>query len=210
MKREHKTSVNYQLVDYIESFNNAYIDPEIPNWDSFKIEIEFMKTSSLYNFSLFGSSDSGSNWSGVVYFITSTRFYPAIGSTNGAVNNYINLNTRYTYSLEVDSTTKQWVNKLNNTVNTGTYTGNKPSNYHIVLFGHNQGVVSGIKELMVLGMQIYSCKITLNGTLVRDYLPAVDSNGKVGLLDNCGSICSLTGTSFYVPANSFTYGQIIS
>ena len=210
MRREHITSVNYQLVDYIESPNCAFIDPEIQDWNSYKIEIEFMKTSSLYNFSLFGSSDSGSNWSGVVYFINSTRFYPAIGSTNGVINNYINLNTRYTYSLEVNTTTKQWVNKLNNTVNSGTYTGNKPSNYHIVLFGHNQGGANGIKEIMPLGMRVYSFKITLDGTLVRDYLPAVDSNGKVGLLDNCGSICSLTGTSFYVQANRFTYGQIIS
>lgn len=211
-KREHITSVNYQLVDYIESSNAAYIDPEIPSWTYYTIEMEFMKTSANSNFSLWCSSDNGTNWSGGLYFIQSTRCYPAIGSTNGVTTYYPSLNTKYKYTLSVNQSTKALATSLNNDSRSGTFSGNLPvnSNYHIVLLGHNFGTGYGVQELVKPGLRIYSCKITLDGTLVRDYMPAVDSNGKVGLLDDCGSICSLTGTSFYVPANRFTYGQIIS
>lgn len=202
----------YQLVDYIETLDSAYIDQEIPSWNSFTIEVEFMKTSSNYNFSLFGSSDSGSNWSIGLYFIQSTRAYPAIGSTNGVTTYYPSLNTKYKYVLSANQSTKAWSTDLNGDSRSGTFSGNLPvnSNYHIVLLGHNLGTGYGVSEIVKPGMRIYSCKMTLDGVLVRDFVPAIDSNGTTGLLDQCGSTCSLTGTSFYPPANSFVYGQIIS
>lgn len=201
----------YQLVDYIETLESAYINPEIPSWNYYTIEMEFMKTSSNYNFSLFCSSDNGTNWSGGLYFIQSTRCYPAVGSTNGATTYYISLNTKYKYIFSANQSTKAWATSMNTDSRSGTFSGNLPvnSNYHIVLFGHNLGTGYGVTEIIKSGMRIYSCKMTLDGVLVRDFVPAIDSTGKVGLLDQCGSTCSLTGTSFYPAANHFIYGNII-
>jgi len=50
--------------------------------------------------------------------------------------------------------------------------------------------------------RIYSAQIYESGNLVRNFVPKLRSDGKPGLLDLEGSICSLTGTPFYINAGT--------
>lgn len=71
----------------------------------------------------------------------------------------------------------------------------------LFLMGHNtSGSVSKRASL-----KLYSCQIYDNGTLVRDYVPAVDASGTAGLYD-------LVTNAFYTNAGSgtFTVGEEIS
>lgn len=69
--------------------------------------------------------------------------------------------------------------------------------YPMYLFQlNNKGVVNnGFKG------RIYYCQIWNDGVLVRDMIPVVRiSDNKPGMWDLCGSVCTLTGTSFYIKA----------
>lgn len=51
--------------------------------------------------------------------------------------------------------------------------------------------------------KIYSCELTENTISVRKFIPYIrDADGEPGFIDLLGSICPITGTSFYVNAGS--------
>ena len=77
------------------------------------------------------------------------------------------------------------------------------------LFGFNDpdwaGGAGGLCE-----MRLYSCKVYDDGTLVRDYVPAKNGNGAVGLYDIVNDVfCTNAGTGEFI-AGEFDYGFRIS
>ena len=81
-----------------------------------------------------------------------------------------------------------------------------PVNNIAFLYAWYYGRVSSSKA------KLYSWKIyDRNSSLVRDFIPVIRvSDSKTGLYDLCGSICSLTGTPFYINAGTgeFQYGYL--
>lgn len=76
------------------------------------------------------------------------------------------------------------------------------SAYNFQLFALNQ---AGSVDSRRVSMKIYSCRIYDNGMLVRDFVPAMDSSGTVGLYD-------LANNTFYANAGtgSFTAGPLVT
>lgn len=55
-------------------------------------------------------------------------------------------------------------------------------------------------------MRMYNFKISEDSLLMRNYIPCYrKSDEEIGMYDLCGSICPLTGTSFYVNAGTGTF-----
>ena len=80
--------------------------------------------------------------------------------------------------------------------------GDATINYPVYLFASN---MSGT-VWRTGAFRVYYCKITENGNLIRDYIPALDPNGKPCLFD------LITMTPYYNGAttgNDFTYGKKI-
>ena len=68
------------------------------------------------------------------------------------------------------------------------------STYNLFLFANNN---SGTAQLPGT-MKLYSCQIYDNGTLVRDFVPCINSSGEIGLFD-------MVNRQFYANAGSGTF-----
>ncbi len=196
----------YETVDYIRSIV-AFIDTGVQmTGTKLKIWIDYNKHNNYNGQSLWGASTNDANWCMVPYMNTATSFKLAIGSSGSANTAYISLNQRRYYSAEINTANHTYSVNNNGSVTNGSWSGSVSQN-NIYLFAHNCG--NNFIWQMMYNIDCYGCKITIDDVDVRDYIPAKDlTTGEVGLYDNCGSICSLTGTPFYIQANRFMEGTI--
>lgn len=210
MRREATIQNRYEIIDYIEVKKLSIIDTGVSmTGTTLKIDIDYKIGSlALYtsNCSLWGASNSDSNWCMIPYIPSNTSYFQlAIGSTGNAIRSIFTRNQRNTYSAEINTSNHSFSVNNNGSVSTGSWSGSVSSN-NIFLFCHNAG---NDFIWQTITTTCYACQITLDGVLVRDYVPARDTvTGLYGLYDNCESVCPLTGTSFYIAANIFTGGNL--
>lgn len=166
----------FTQVEYIESTGTQYIDTGFkPNQDT-KVVIDALYTQDSNASFLFGS-DAGS----------ATKSF-GFGAANGNLRiAYNNVSTYFANGLSFANKIHVVVDKNVATINnqysvSGTYATFEP-NYSIWLFGNNrQDTLYGGKN----GTRIYACKIYHNGSLVRDYVPAITTSGTqtiIGMYD---------------------------
>ncbi len=180
----------YTHVEYIESSGTQYIDTGFkPNQNTRVVCSGILEVSSSTNW-LFGARNSSS----------AGQFFFAAGAAGYYLSGY---NTEQnSYPTSMNSTNRIVVDKNKNVT---TLTSNDTSsaathaaatfsvNYNMLLFAVNTaGAVSYGKA------RIYSCQIYDNGTLVRDYVPAVKADGTVGLYENVnGTFYANAGTGVF-------------
>ena len=108
----------------------------------------------------------------------------------------------YKSNLGITTGKKHTVSQAKNvlTVDRTSYTFTKQTftaPYSLLLFATHRS--SGIKICAsAASLKIYSCKIYNNGTLVRDFVPAKNSSGTIGLYD-------IVNGAFYANAGSGTF-----
>ena len=205
MRRESTIPSRYEILDYVRTISAAVDTGISMTGTTLKIELDYKKTNTKAYSCFWGASDSDTKWCANPYFNQSTALALYIGSSAAVNTSYISINQRRVYSVEINKSNHTFSVNNNGSVSIGSWSGNISTN-NIFLFGQNQGD-NHITQTITL--DCFGCQITLDGVLVRDYVPAKDTvTGLYGLYDNCGSICPLTSTPFYIQANRIIGGNL--
>lgn len=173
----------YIQLKYIESTGTQYIDTGFkPNQDTrLVIDLE-LPTQNPYPKAIFGGrdGDTSSDKSYVLWALSATSFRSDFNATT--VN--IPISTVGRFIIDKDKA----IITINNTKYTNT-SSTFQSNYNLCIC--TQKDVGGIDERMFSG-KVYSCKIYDNGILIRDYIPAKNVEGVVGLYDKVNKTFSVS------------------
>lgn len=182
-----------KFLSYIESTGTQYIDTGVSvnanTYTGLKVVVDCDALSAINpNWAVNGISGGG-----VVFYL---------GITNGNIvaygNGTLNLTTGKTYTsgkmvFDLDVPNKRYTvgNLLSMTNLTfSTPTGNQ--NFYLFAYNTGSGAVGHRSR-------IYSCQIYSNGTLVRDFVPAQNDDGTVGLYDKAnGAFYANAGTGEFV------------
>ena len=168
----------YKRLEYIQSSGTQYIDTGFkPNQDTSVFATAKITDVSSYP-SIFGARNKNTqmywmynNGNGAI----STSFVVKINSTEYSLSSAFG--EKQTYSI--DSGIAK-VGESNVNVSMGTF----QSSYNLYLFGtDNVGSLQYPAK-----MKLYSCKISDNGTLVRDYIPCQTTAAEIGLWDDVNSV----------------------
>lgn len=194
----------YTQVEYIQSNGSSYIDTGVLSSSALEIDITFDAvnlSSSSYARFFFGAEQSTKRfvlWYGLVAddSYSTRRFSFKVGNDVGIAAQKLTEGGPKRVSFS-NTGVKQYVDGVWKTLHSfdgGTWTGS----YNIHLFKWNQGSTDNSSD-----KRIYACKMYNNGTIVRDFVPAKNSSGVVGLYD-------IVNNSFYTDAagGSFTCGDV--
>lgn len=183
---------SYNEVEYIESTGTQYIDTGFkPNQDT-RLDIESAAVSSTSGtFYLYGSAESY-NKNAFECYDYNTQFefnydgqYDFVGTIAADEKNIISHNKNI---VSIN-------NVILKTFNYSSFT----TPYTLTLFAINRGT-----DIIAGACKIYSCQIYDNGTLIRNYVPVIGTDGVAGLWDkvekvfygNAGTGAFIAGTEF--------------
>lgn len=178
----------YTKLDYIESHGTEYVDTGFkPNQDT-----RVVMDCNLYSYSAIGyifgcrgsSSQNYANRYGILY---NGSYRTDYGTGNG-----LSYSSALTYGTRVTIDK----NKRVCTIGSESLTNAEStfqSLYNMALFC----AIEGGTPTLFTNVQLYSCKIYDNGTLVRDFIPAMNASGTIGLWDDVNS-------TFYTNAGTGT------
>ena len=190
---------NYVRVDYIESSKQQYIDTLFKpnNNTSIDITFQYLSFDSGTKF-IYGANNGG--WSSLSYGLAtysgSQGFYAYANSDESIGENAV-ANTRYRFNR-----IKNNITVYKNGTQTRTKTLSSSSfqcPYNLILFGVHWG--SSVERFS--NIRLYNCKIYDNDTLVRDFVPAKNTDtNELGLYD-------LVNDVFYTNqgTGTFAYGH---
>jgi len=162
----------YKQVEYIESTGTQYISTgaEIFGSTNHGIYIDFIPTS-FYNYNtIYGSTLDADTNEGWIY--SNGGLASRYKSIRYGTDNNITVNSRIKYELtKEDSTLTKIVNGT--TIGTGTVSGTSNGVVLLFLSGSDYGKY-----------KLFSCKLSKNGEIVRDFIPCIrKSDNEVGLYD---------------------------
>lgn len=162
----------YTQLEYIQSSGTQYIDTGVSgsNIASIKIDFQFLET--------VASGTSDEQQIAAIWIDEAAHMQIGINSSG--------------FMRTTETTYSQTSNVLSRTQATGTPIG--APNYTLYLFAQNQ---SGALYWPCKG-RIYSCKISDSTGLVRNFIPAKNSSGTLGLYDTVNS-------KFYTNAGTGTF-----
>ena len=180
----------YQEVEYIQSSGTQYVNTGYsPNQDSRVVMDVDILSSSLTTAGIFGSrnaSTTGGASSFVLWKISNSAFRSDYNT------NTLNISIVPTGRHNIDKNGRNiTIDDTTESNSTATF----QTNYPLALFSVND--VDGIDSRCV-NASLYSCKIYDNGVLIRDFVPAKNLDGTVGLYD-------LANDAFYTNAGTGTF-----
>lgn len=188
----------YSQLRYIQSSGTQYIDTAFfPSGNALRVVMKFQYTAAHSSMSLFGNHTS-TPYSLTVYGARPTFW---VGETNDlSCGPETELNTDYTLDAKVDGGTLTAV--WNGTTYTAAYSGSLYTEQSVFIFGGNS---NGALAEAGSGYRLYSFKLYDDGMLKRDFVPAKNSSGTIGLYD-------LANNTFYGNAGtgSFTAGPLVT
>jgi hypothetical protein len=210
----YKLPDGYTRLEYIESTGTQYIDTGVTSSNVLQIKVTTkyrVNEISSKNFYVFGSLDRNA---GVIKY---SAFGSLISKYEGIDynNNYaftasmtqldrveISVNTDYEYEIKYENQISSVkINNITKTYSNDNATKSIPLSMYMFK-GNDTNITSGLNG------RIYYLKIELNGTLVRDFIPARrESDGVSGMYD------TVSGTFFTNAATSgpdFTPGPTVN
>lgn len=169
----------YVELEYIESTGTQYIDTGFkPNQDTRVVMDVSDASASSGTAALFGGRTANGSSAFAIWALSGV-----IRSDYGS--NLLKTNQPYATVQSIDKNKNVVVlNERENTQPHSTF----QAGANLAIFTINDAA-SGIDSRMI-SMQLYSCQIYDNGTLIRDFVPSQDPTGNVGLYD-------LVGVQFY-------------
>ena len=196
--------VPYNSIEYLESTGTQWIDTGFKfTGNVVKYDLVYVIPAALQDKTLFGASDNNVNWSGLQYYYgndginNQLRNGLYVGGLSWSATSQDTIGTTYVYSLTVDRNNLTWNRSKNGSTNSGTFTGTVTSNVNVTLFAHNMGN----SVVQRAAYRVYSFKITQDGVVVRDFVPAKDASGVACMYDK------VSGTFFYnAGSGNFTAG----
>lgn len=178
----------YTPVEYIQSSGTQYVDTGFkPSWNS-RVVVDVSDVASTSGM-IFGCRNAAS--------ATATQQFNIYRNSNGMRSDYFGTNATLSIS---DTTPRTVIDKNKNVVTmygatvTNTAVSSGTVGYNLFLFANNNVGTPGTYA----SCKLYSCQIYDNGTLVRDYVPCVDSSGAYGLYD-------MINAQFYSNAGSGSF-----
>lgn len=168
-------ATKYTRLEYIESSGTQYINTGFNPNNNTRVVMDYQLTSTSGWKAVFGA------W--VVSNGSYIKSFTLISSGTFLRANYGNNSTQFPTSVSLGSRKIADMNKSVCSLSTGesvtVSSSSFTSSYPLYLSAANtSGSATEISSL-----KIYSCKIYDNGTLVRDYIPALRSDGIAGLYD---------------------------
>ena len=189
----------YTQLQYIESTGEQYIDTNY-TWTSanHKVVAKISDVASGNNQWLWGSYTNNSNIRpGTIAITSADKLSVGVGNVGTASNTYtIDVpTTPTTLTLEVkDDNTFSLLGGSTNYTDvsvSGTFITRIPE---YIFAGNQQGAASYSSQYKLYSLQMYD-----NNTLVRDFIPAKDSSGKIGMYDTVsGTFFTNQGTGEFV------------
>ena len=169
----------YTELEYIESTGTQYIDTGFkPNQDTRVVMDVSDASASSGTAALFGGRTANGSSAFAIWALSGV-----IRSDYGS--NLLQTNQPYATVQSIDKNKNVVVlNEIENTQPHSTF----QADANLAIFTINDAA-SGIDSRMI-SMQLHSCQIYDNGTLIRDFVPSQDPTGNVGLYD-------LVGAQFY-------------
>lgn len=181
-------SSTFVPLDYLESTGTQYIDTGFkPNQDSgIDIAIDTTNCVNMDYPSPFGSRGDGTSNLNTNQFLIGIQ-YPNGANTQNWFLRYGTLSyvgdtsfgTKYGYNRVVINKNIFTINQSSYTFNSTTFQGA----YNMYLFGYNQNGQLGNGENGLYNGKIFYAKIYDNETLIRDFIPVLDSNNVQCLYD---------------------------
>lgn len=169
----------YTLLEYIESDGTQYIDTGFKSVSFvMKLDIQFFKRT---NRSLMGFSEEAA-----CYFGINTEGYYELGGGN--VSTFSGLQRR---EISLESTSSGMSLTAGDSVISRSRT--EAVNTSFLLFGAPS--TSGLASYPC-SARLYSCKIYVGESLVRDYVPCMDNNGVYGLYDKVNEVFYTSATDY--------------
>lgn len=163
----------YTELEYIQSSGTQYIDSGlVAASENLKVDLDFEYIADFSGSTLYGSNGNGCS---IATYGSPTAFW--VGSSSRLLPTSLSLNTRYFMSAHANSGTMTVV--LDGVSKSASYSGSLDKTKAMYLFAYNNNGTTS----QFVSAKFYSCQIYDNGTLVRDYIPCITTNGEVGLYD---------------------------
>lgn len=164
----------YTKIEYLESDGNSYIDTGFkPNQDS-RIKLDIQVTKSATSF-LFGARANSSANSASNSFSMPQISGSSLRMDYGSKETSITISPLQRLDIDVNKNVVT-INGIVTTVPSQTFQGQ----YSLYLLSVN---TAGALFSTQTAARIYSCQIYDNGTLVRDFIPAMNDSEVAGLYD---------------------------
>lgn len=176
----------YTRLEYIESQKNEFIDTGfVPNQDTRVVmDAQYIGAGTTSQW-FFGVRDSSSLKFDLCIYNSKTKVYDGYIAQN---TTYTITDARHTYDKNKNVTSIDGATVYTFTAGTISLT------HSMYLFALNNAG----ETLRPAPSKLYSCQIYDNGTLVRDFIPARNASGVVGLWDDVNSV-------FYTNAGTGTF-----
>lgn len=161
-------------IEYIETTGTQWLDTGTPlfNSNTWKIELDFAPTA-IYNYNgIWSTTEHSLSYES---FITERNHQYSVYMVGSSDQDYISMsaNTRYRYTDEFTGTSV--ISYVNGVQKRSYNTSVSKSTYNLTLFQCSEDTSK---------LKLYSAKLYADGALVRDFIPAKDGAGKIGLYDN--------------------------
>lgn len=176
------TGGKYNRLEYVESDGSQCIDTGYAPNSSSRVVMDFQPISGTLTV-LFGNKDSGSSFD---LFVSNTNLYYAYGNDMQQTTNPI---PGQRTVVDADGNTLSYGNASVQASKQEFSSGNT-----IYLLTSNFS--DGSYDSTWTSARIYSCRIYDNGTLVRDYIPAMDKDGVAGLYDAANDVFQPSTTGY--------------
>ncbi|MBQ4589117.1 MAG: hypothetical protein IJA95_07505 [Bacteroidaceae bacterium] len=198
--KEVGVSEKYKVVDYVETDGTQYIDTGFKPNNNTRVVMDMQAFEVNANGWAFGGRNSTStNSMGVFYYYSSNKLWNADYSGSSQRKSFSGIGATDRIVIDFNKNICS-INGVSNTFTATTF----QSSYSMVLFAVNTAntVSTFIKA------KLYSCKIYDNDILVRDYIPALRSDGVAGLYDAVNdTFSSSTGS---LVSGGYIYDETIS
>lgn len=190
-------SEKYTRLEYIESTGTQYIDTGFKMNQSTRVVMKVKATSISANAWAFeGRISSSSASKGVFFYYSNNQLWNV--DYNASSNRKSISGVAATDMLDIDYNKNVCtINGVSVTHTAATF----QSSYNLTLLAANTaGTIAGY-----LNAKLYSCQIYDNDTLIRDYIPALRSDGVAGLYDAVNDTFYVSGS-----ADNFVAGANIN
>ena len=186
----------YQEVEYLESTGEQYIDTGINRvTPRTEIEIDFKITQSKPFQALYCSRVNAMPITRTL-FITDLNGFRNDTNTQQTILKSLSLETMY----NLQSTKTNLI--LNNEI-IDSYNLNEIIDRKLTLLDSYDTTSQEMSSVYYACLKVYKSKIIEDDPVIRNFIPCYrKSDNKPGLYDLTGSICPLTGTPFYINANT--------
>ena len=184
-------------VQYIQSTGTQYIDTGIsaPNGFSIECKVNIDAITANINNAIIGAHNDSSPWGRNYFVFDSNRV--EIGQGDSMLQ-YAALSTNTDYTIVANNIYPNASYKLNGaeqTLTSGTqYSGELSNNSLYLLYCHG-----GSSWFTKSKLKLYYFKLTVDGALVRNYIPSIDYSGNIGLYDTVtDSFFTNAGTGVFI------------